>query len=350
MLTKVVATLAVAAATVAGVDLALRAVGYMPAVSHPWHFDSDRSRYRVRDDRVILVRPELLDIEYYRADPGHSTVVALGDSFTQGHRLEPEDSYPAALERVLRDEGWDVNVVNAGVGNSGPDQHLRLLEEIVLPIVRPDVVLWQLYPNDIGDVLRLSVSGIEGDRLVPWDARDHWLYQRLRLFESLPLPHAVKAESPLLRVVFKAMEARGDRRLPSGDWAQLRAWGTQKIRLAIERLERLASEIGFETYYVLIAPQSFYLESKASSRGSDRAREDYRILRSALGERPDVIDAWFGAGQPGSPQSEGTLLFEDAERDDNALGDRHFNASGYQRLARAVASRLLIDRQGRQQH
>ena len=48
------------------------------------------------------------------ARPG-PLLVALGDSLTAGLGLDAEDAYPARLERMLRDDGYAVTVVNAGV-------------------------------------------------------------------------------------------------------------------------------------------------------------------------------------------------------------------------------------------
>jgi acyl-CoA thioesterase-1 len=42
-------------------------------------------------------------------------LVALGDSLTAGLGLDVDEAYPARLERALRDDGYAVTVVNAGV-------------------------------------------------------------------------------------------------------------------------------------------------------------------------------------------------------------------------------------------
>jgi len=49
------------------------------------------------------------------ADARTIRLVALGDSLTAGYGLAPEEAFPAALERALREKGWDVAVANAGV-------------------------------------------------------------------------------------------------------------------------------------------------------------------------------------------------------------------------------------------
>jgi acyl-CoA thioesterase-1 len=53
------------------------------------------------------------------ASAQESTVVALGDSNTQGYGVSPQDAFPARLEALLRASGKSVRVVNAGVmGNT----------------------------------------------------------------------------------------------------------------------------------------------------------------------------------------------------------------------------------------
>jgi acyl-CoA thioesterase I len=42
-------------------------------------------------------------------------VVALGDSLTAGYGLPPGQAFPDILQRALKEKGWDVEVVNAGV-------------------------------------------------------------------------------------------------------------------------------------------------------------------------------------------------------------------------------------------
>jgi acyl-CoA thioesterase-1 len=43
------------------------------------------------------------------------TIVAMGDSLTEGWGVEEELAYPARLEARLRSAGYDVRVINAGV-------------------------------------------------------------------------------------------------------------------------------------------------------------------------------------------------------------------------------------------
>ena len=54
-------------------------------------------------------------------------IVALGDSLTAGYQLAPSESFPAQLERALREKGYSVSVQNAGVsGDTTADALARL--------------------------------------------------------------------------------------------------------------------------------------------------------------------------------------------------------------------------------
>lgn len=54
-------------------------------------------------------------------------LVAFGDSLTAGYDLPQDAAFPVVLEQALRHDGYDVNVVNAGVsGNTAADGLARL--------------------------------------------------------------------------------------------------------------------------------------------------------------------------------------------------------------------------------
>jgi acyl-CoA thioesterase-1 len=54
-------------------------------------------------------------------------VVGFGDSLMVGYELTPEESFPARLEKLLRDKGYDVAITNAGVsGDTTADGLARI--------------------------------------------------------------------------------------------------------------------------------------------------------------------------------------------------------------------------------
>ncbi|MEZ4656998.1 MAG: arylesterase [Caldilineaceae bacterium] len=74
------------------------------------------------------------------------TIVAMGDSLTEGNGVDLEDAYPAQLERKLRDNGYDVTVINAGVGGETSSAALSRVQWVLT--LQPDIVILETGPND----------------------------------------------------------------------------------------------------------------------------------------------------------------------------------------------------------
>jgi len=73
-------------------------------------------------------------------------ILAFGDSLTAGYGMSPKSSYPAQLEKKLKDEGFDVVIQNAGVSGDTTSGGLNRLEWSLQN--RPDLVLLGLGAND----------------------------------------------------------------------------------------------------------------------------------------------------------------------------------------------------------
>lgn len=80
--------------------------------------------------------------------PAPTVILAFGDSLTAGYGVLASESFPARLEALLRQEGHDVRVVNAGVsGDTTAGGVARL--EWVLQQNPPDVAILELGANDM---------------------------------------------------------------------------------------------------------------------------------------------------------------------------------------------------------
>ncbi len=100
-------------------------------------------------------------------------LVVLGDSLTAGLGLDVEEAYPARLERALRDDGYAVTVVNAGVSGDTTAAGLARAE-------------WAL----AGDVriLVIALGGNDGLRGLPVDQMERNLSQILALAGERGIP------------------------------------------------------------------------------------------------------------------------------------------------------------------
>lgn len=75
------------------------------------------------------------------------TLVALGDSLTQGYGLRPADGFVAQLQSWLDEKGADVTVINAGVSGDTTAGGLSRLDWTLTPDV--DAVIINLGGNDM---------------------------------------------------------------------------------------------------------------------------------------------------------------------------------------------------------
>lgn len=75
------------------------------------------------------------------------TIVAIGDSLTEGLGVEPELAYPARLARKLQENGYYFEVINAGVSGESSSGTLSRIDWI-LGSLDPDIVILETGPND----------------------------------------------------------------------------------------------------------------------------------------------------------------------------------------------------------
>ena len=74
------------------------------------------------------------------------TIVAVGDSLTEGLGVEEELAYPAVLERKLRAQGYPYQVINAGISGETSSGTLARIKWILT--LNPDIVILVIGAND----------------------------------------------------------------------------------------------------------------------------------------------------------------------------------------------------------
>jgi lysophospholipase L1-like esterase len=114
-------------------------------------------RYRP-NARVVYHTPEFTTAIAINADGRRDStthddslavrVLVLGDSFTFGTGNVEHDVWTAVMERVLRDRGIAVDIVNAGVEGFDTRAEAHYLFELE-PLVKPDVVVLGFLASDV---------------------------------------------------------------------------------------------------------------------------------------------------------------------------------------------------------
>ncbi|MEO6223279.1 MAG: hypothetical protein ABIP90_08505 [Vicinamibacterales bacterium] len=325
----------------AGIEVALRVAHYRPSLSSAWILGN---RERPTDEDVVTIDRGFLAEDFYRPfqDPSPAKLlVTLGDSFTTSFPVGNTDRYPRVLERVLATHSFDARVMNVGMGDSGPDQQLKLFTKYVLPRVRPDIVVWQFYPNDTYEnAIKALYTVGNDDSLVPINAKHNWLYRRQRFFDAVPLPMGIKKNSYLFNLILRQYERGLEAQVPPGK--DKLEWGRHKIELEIGRMNQLAAQNGFRVYYTLVAPESDYKNDVPPGSAGAAEFMEYQKLLAIVEKEPTFINGRFGTANLEEMNS-GTDLFADGTRDPSPYGSRHLNEAGYRFLAHRIANRVLRD-------
>jgi len=75
------------------------------------------------------------------------TILALGDSLTEGFGVGPQDSYPVGLETLLNKKGLNCRVINAGCNGDTCRNLMARMHRV--PDFTPDLVILEIGLNDI---------------------------------------------------------------------------------------------------------------------------------------------------------------------------------------------------------
>ena len=243
-------------------------------------------------------------------------IVVLGDSMTFGHGVRDSQTYSKFLEALFAISGEEVEVVNAGVKGYGTDQSFKLYLTR-LRHLRPDLVIFGHYRNDIADNVHQSLYGIEAGQLVPMDPTRNTLYRVGVIHEWIPAP---LLRLRLTRVAIVALLGYvGDEVGPETHAGDPTRWSRSKVLLELKQLHRIVQADGGRLL-VLGVPSR------------DGPRSEYDWLR----ELDRVGIPFFDPRARSRWKSEGLFY----EKDD------HFTAAGHERLARelyryTVAAKLL---------
>jgi len=84
-----------------------------------------------------------------KSQPVHvyeGTIIALGDSLTAGLGVGEEEAYPALLQKKLRQNGYNWQVINAGISGETSSGALTRIDWIISQ--KPDIVILETGAND----------------------------------------------------------------------------------------------------------------------------------------------------------------------------------------------------------
>lgn len=245
---------------------------------------------------------------------GEVRILAVGDSFTYGHGVQDDESYPAVLERLLRARSYDVRVLNAGVPGYSTDQEYTYLVRDGLALA-PDLVLLGVHCSDVSDNYESSLYDVADGRLVRRGAGSTRMYQLGSVVGMIP-PWVRRSRT--FELVVAAFDWH-DSATTRPAVADLDAWSYEKMRLEVSDLWTRTAGVGARLAVVLM-PCKKALDAAAPDPYGPLARDfgaaGVPVLESAPALRrasPDLTPLFFRA-------------------------DPHLNPRGNRELATAIAA------------
>ena len=99
------------------------------------------------------------DFEYNKPE-GIIRILSLGDSHTQGYEVRQDYTFSAIIEKYLNNQGYNAEVINAGISGFSTAEELLFLENEGVKY-KPDYVILGFYANDFEDNIKANLIKLE---------------------------------------------------------------------------------------------------------------------------------------------------------------------------------------------
>lgn len=304
-------------------------------------------RYAAHPNNTLPLTPELAQQINLRQDTRANThisdatftILTIGDSFTYGHLVSDQHTYPAQIEAILLDQGYDINVLNAGVSGYGIDQEYVLAKEI-LHIYQPDLVLININVNDADDsndncLFRINktgdliqVPGFTSNIFIQSYIIDHspkWLHQ------SALLNLALSKLSPQNARVNYACTQR--KPLPEV------AVSVKKMQKLIQHLE---SELPPKTRLLItLMPTQSYFSTQPNSPLLDYLEVHQSVVSVFTEQNFLDLNQIIKDSYPLSTHNDRTMFLADEIEESTEYGLNHLNTFGSETAAHIIADKIV---------
>ncbi len=99
-----------------------------------------------------------------QSPPPDLTILAFGDSLTEGFGVITEDNYPSQLSRKLAADGYNIEVINGGISGETTTSALSRVDWMLNS--KPDIVIVETGPNDALRGIDLELTQANIDEIV----------------------------------------------------------------------------------------------------------------------------------------------------------------------------------------
>jgi len=159
-------------------ELFLRFVSPVPLLPHGWRVtyyglrgnEINRSYWHHTLEYRITMRTNSKGVRAdseipYEKPEGVKRIVLLGDSFAMGFGVNLEDTFSSQMQKFLKNQGINTEIINLGIPTYGNAEALIALKEEGLKY-QPDLVVLAWHPSDYSENIQSNLFGLEEGRLI----------------------------------------------------------------------------------------------------------------------------------------------------------------------------------------
>ena len=260
--------------------------------------------------------------------------VLIGDSYTEGYSVHSNET----ISSVLRELNFAS--ISVGKSGSGPLIELATLKEYAEPL-KPKIVLWMFYVNDLLDLERELKSSILTKYLIEEDFSQSLIFRQNEI-DSVLIDYI---QCEMRKIKKNKQESLGNKIIKLLKLTNLRDRISRLLTLKpisastyivfndiLKKSKQMVSEWGGELYFVYLP--SFYMYSDSNTLQFDNEQKNREIVLETMNELLiPVIDIH-------------KEVFETHQDPVSLFPFRikgHYNAEGYRLIAEKIGKRFKID-------
>lgn len=248
-----------------------------------YYIPDDKLIYRIKDNYYnkehnlftnnLGLKTNLTQIKF-----SSKPIIILGDSFVWGNTSN-NLTYPALLEKILRNNSCEIQVLNAGISGYGTDQEYLFFTERILPKIRPSILIWNININDIYDNIDRPLFDMQNNQLVRIPAWKNGYF--LNGIFRYNLPAYLKLKSKLVNFIsYKLSNVK----LFHINSIYPTKWSVDKMHIEFVEMSKMAQKYGFKLLFV-ISPSQNIVEGLPNKQID---LEAIQLIKDALGKLPYI--------------------------------------------------------------
>jgi len=366
------------------VEFALRVFNYQTKVLGDWWLPSQDLRikkqayYDLNPTRIYSINPRLSlkdesasDEFGFRFNPNHKklsnkpyVILAFGDSFTFGHGVAYNQTYPYYLENILKKK-YNKNIIvhNAGIPGYSPDQTFIYIKENIHKL-NPDLIIWNIDISDIIESNQLCLFKKQGNSYQQLPAHLNIIYSQGFILKYAP---SIIRNSRLLNLFLSAPTLIAKKRwytigctISDKNMDLVKKGFSQKMNYFFSEIKEMNTNI-----LITLTPLQFYFDR--SINNNHYIFQDYKLLIDTIhnsgfpfvNSNAEIAKSasvelyayrnssknWAKLPKNIKVAGEKTVNLSDVfflEETEFNYGRRHLNSDGNYAFAQAIAAKITI--------